>query len=239
MSKRRSSASSPPTVKKLKKAKRGTPNANKKRNVDDGEAECEEPCEADDDCVKASKCKLVAYRDGCCKGYTPHHLIEVHCFTESGGRRSKERIEGFEDYNDRLAPCVCVDGSRYAKEHGSMHAIQNMAELGLMDAEGERSQMGGQDGDSWTYGQAKRAALVAHAETFPDSGPGGKPCASDCLAKQLDAYHNGIGVEDDTVLRADRSPLKQEQKDFGAEVLEALEESPGGKPARTPKRKRG
>ena len=95
-----------------------------------------------------------------------------------------------------------------------MHAIQGVAERACMDTMGPRSQMGGQDG-RWTYKKSKDAGILAHQKTF-EAG-----CSEGCLAAQLDDYHNGIGVTDDTPLRADRSPLSDKQKKIGHEVLNA------------------
>lgn len=179
----------------------------------------EEKCK-DDDCKKARKCILVPYKpeaggQGCCPGQTPHHLVEVHCFTKVGERESGARVHGFAKYDDKKAPCVCCDeSSRYHGDHGSMHSIQGMSERACMDADGPRSQMGGADG-AWNYGAAKQGALVAHQTTFPAS-----ECRDDCLEAQLDAYHEQVGVkDDDTKLRADRSPLTAEQKEFGGSVV--------------------
>lgn len=173
-------------------------------------------------CQKARRCMLVPYQPdkvagqgGCCPGQTPHHLIEVHCFTKVGERSSGKRVRGFAKYDDKKAPCVCCDeSSRYEGDHGSMHAIQGMHERSCMSPGGPRSQMGG-DGGSWNYGAAKEGALSAHAETFPKS-----KCRSQCLEAQLDAYHSKAGVKsDETKLRADRSPLTDAQKDLGADAL--------------------
>lgn len=176
-----------------------------------------ERCDSDE-CRNAMKCELQPYSStketGCCSGQTPHHIVEVHCFTPPGMRASGERLPGFELYDDAKAPCVCCDeSSRYKGDHGSMHAIQNMAELGCMDPEGERSQMGGKDG-AWTYKAAKKAGVTAHKETFKSAG-----CSEECIEAQLDAYHKQCGVKNGTELRADRSPLKPEQKKFGQSVL--------------------
>lgn len=174
-------------------------------------------------CRDARKCMLVPYKPGCCKNPkpadTPHHLIEVHCFTVAGGRKTRRRIQGFENYDDRKAPCVCVTGSRYTQEHGDMHAMQNTHEMRCMDPDGPRSQMGGAD-DSWTYGEAKWIGVQAHARTFEGSG-----CSAECLERQLDNYHQqpGLDIDDDTPLRADRSPLTDDQKDWGGEQLDDLE----------------
>jgi hypothetical protein len=181
---------------------------------------------SDSECQKARKCMLVPYKPdkregqgGCCPGQTPHHLIEVHCFTKVGERDSGERIRGFAKYDDDKAPCVCCDeSSRYKGDHGSMHAVQNMHERDCMDAAGPKSQMGGKDGQ-WNYGEAKNGALTAHSATFPDSN-----CREGCLEAQMDAYHEQVGVKDDeTELRADRSPLKEAQKKQGRKVLDAAD----------------
>ena len=185
----------------------------------------EQQCK-DDDCKKAQRCMLMPYKpdktanpdsQGCCKGQTPHHLVEVHCFTKAGERASGDRVHGFSKYDDHDAPCVCCDeSSRYKGDHGSMHAVQNVHEAAQMDPAGPRSQMGGQDG-KWNYGAAKQGAVVAHEATFPDSG-----CRPECITAQLDAYHEQVGVKDDkTKLRADRSPLKPRQKSKGKKILDA------------------
>ena len=214
------------------------------KGCDKERKEVDEKCSGDfdkdcenDDCQKAKKCMLVPHtplvsegQTGCCPGDTPHHIVEVHCFTEAGGRSSGSRVSGFEGYNDKRAPCVCVTGSRYKKEHGNMHAVQGMAERNCMDPDGSRSQMGGKD-NSWTFGKAKEAGIKAHKATFPDAGPEGNACSEECLAAQLDNYHKqeSVGVkDDDTPLRADRSPLKEEQKEWGAEQLSQIESTPGG-----------
>ena len=174
-------------------------------------------------CQEARKCMLVPYQPdkregqaGCCPGKTPHHLVEVHCFTPSGGRAGGKRLTGFSRYDDKMAPCVCCDeSSRYKGDHGTLHAVQNSYERVFMDEDGPRSQMGGQD-DTWTYGEAKAGAVAAHQAAFPSSD-----CGGGCIEKQLDAYHKEVGVKnDDTPLRADRSPLKDEQREMGEEILE-------------------
>ena len=108
--------------------------------------------------------------------------------------------------------------------HGQMHAIQNTAEKNCMDPDGDRSQMGGKD-NAWNYGAAKKSGIFAHQKTFPASGKNGKPCSEECLEAQLDNYHKQVGVSSDkTPLRADRSPLKEEQKTWGAQQLDAMDE---------------
>ena len=187
----------------------------------------EEKCK-NKDCAEARKCMLVPYKadkgqGSCCPGQTPHHLIEVHCFTHPGGRAGGKRIRGFADYDDKKAPCVCCDeSSRYKGDHGSMHAVQGVWERAHLDADGPRSQMGGGDG-AWTYGEAKKGAVAAMETTFPDSA-----CAAPCIEAQLDNYHRQMGCKKDTKLRADRSPLKDAQKEAGEEALQDLDMLGGG-----------
>src|SRR5262249_7191746 len=77
-------------------------------NADQKKAACEDrghttaaqQC-ADEACKQAKKCLLVSYAQGkseahgskvrCCPGDQPHHLVEVHCFTEIGARTDKTR----------------------------------------------------------------------------------------------------------------------------------------------------
>ena len=189
----------------------------KKKKACAGATTKEERC-ASPECREAMKCELQPYKTttktGCCDGQTPHHIVEVHCFTPPAKRQAKTRLEGFERYDDNLAPCVCCDqSSRYKGDHGQMHAIQGMVERSHMDVEGPRSQLGGKD-DAWTYGAAKKAGLMAHSETFQGAG-----CSEACIEAQLDAYHNQCGIQNDSVVRADRSPLKDAQKKEGERVI--------------------
>ena len=184
-----------------------------------GDLESDTAMCGDAECQKARKCMLVPYKRkkgkqaGCCDKKTPHHLVEVHCFTESGGRARKKRLQDFEKYDDEAAPCICVSGTRYSGEHGDLHSVQGMWERKQMDSKGKRSQKGGLNG-KWTYAKAKGGVILAIRATFPDSN-----CSAKCTNAQLDAYHRRIGIENKTPLRADRSPLKAEQKDEGAEVI--------------------
>jgi hypothetical protein len=194
--------------------------ANKKKEACDGKNTKEERC-ASEPCKKAMKCELQPYSSGkergCCTGQTPHHLVEVHCFTPPGGRNAGERLAGFQNYDDKKAPCVCCDdSSRFNGDHGELHGIQGVAERACMNPKGPRSQMGGLDG-KWTYKRSKEAGLIAHKATFKDSG-----CSEKCLEAQLDAYHQQCGIKDDTLVRADRSPLTKEQKAMGESVLSKL-----------------
>lgn len=181
------------------------------------------------ECQQAKKCMLVPYAPterqiGCCPGLTPHHLVEVHCFKKPG-KRNSIKVEDFvnkdfKEYRPEKAPCVCVKGTRYTDEHGDLHALQNTAELECMELDGPRSQMGGKNG-AWNYCKARNSAINAHRTVFK-SKPDGQPCCSEaCLKAQLDNYHNQMGVKNDTPLRADRSPLKEEQKEWAAETLKS------------------
>ena len=124
-------------------------------------------------CQKAKKCMLVPYtpvkgQAACCDDpkQTPHHLIEVHCFTEPGGRGSLAGLgEKFKDYREGKSPCVCCGRSHRASgDHGVLHAVQNMWERAHMNPDGPRSQMGGNG--SWNYGAAKKGGLAGHKAAF-------------------------------------------------------------------------
>ena len=177
---------------------------------------------ADPACREAMRCDLQPYSRtktktmGCCEGQTPHHLIEVHSFTPPGGRKKKQRLEEFKNYDDGKAPCVCCDESARDKgDHGRMHAVQGVWERAHMSPTGKRSQMPatGEAGD-WTYGEAKLGGITALQNTFPNS-----KCSGECIAAQLDAYHSQVGVNDDTPIRADRSPLTEDQEEDGGEIV--------------------
>ncbi|MDB4984892.1 MAG: hypothetical protein JWN04_70 [Myxococcaceae bacterium] len=115
-------------------------------------------------CREAMRCELQPYRrtkskrGGCCPGQTPHHLVEVHCFTQPGGRGSKTRMPGFDRYSDAKAPCLCCDESSRAKgDHGSMHALQGVAEWSCMDQRGLVRSWGARTGSGTMPLQRRRA----------------------------------------------------------------------------------
>ena len=168
-----------------------------------------------DACKAALSCCLVAKKDDkkkCCNpDTTGHHLVEVHCFTATGGRAGGNRLQGFEDYRDRNAPCVCASRERDKGSHGTMHAVQGQLEgqfnslpgasLATWANAGPLLKQGGTARgpahSKWDYSDARETGVLAHKTAFPN-------CNSECIRKQLDAYHkDGLGLEDDTPVRSD------------------------------------
>jgi hypothetical protein len=161
-------------------------------------------------CAKAQKCVLAPKskdKQACCgPDTTGHHLVEVHCFSKTGARGSS--LEGFEDYSQNKAPCVCASQSRHEGCHQTMHAVQGKLEgaydsarsspLASWAGAGAKLPGGGRAPatSKWTYGEARDAGVKAHQVAFPH-------CDAACVKKQLDAYHNDCGVSDDTPVRTD------------------------------------
>jgi hypothetical protein len=166
----------------------------------------EEQCE-DEGCKQAKKCMLVPYKpkdaqSGCCEKpppkETPHHLVEAHGFCHPG-KPTGRPMPQFPNYDYNQAPCVCAVGGRYDGTHGDLHAVQGVFERGaIAGAPANRKHM------AWNYGQARDAGIKAHRATF---GPG---CSEQCLAAQLDNYHQqpGMDVTDKTPLRTELPPLR-------------------------------
>jgi hypothetical protein len=182
-------------------------------------------------CKKAKKCLLVSYKQGsrtgkkatvgCCDDETPHHLIEVHSFTKSGGRAAGDRVKGFGRYRDGDAPCVCVKGGRGDREHGAFHALVGKRE----NAAVRRAAKKGKGDRAWKYKDARKAAADAHKKVFPKSG-----CSKKCLEAQLNGYHNKIGCDENTELRTGTQSLEDWQKKSDRAILKQMGKQLSGSP---------
>lgn len=185
-----------------------------------GKATRKQQCK-DPKCSKAKKCLLVSFSQGkrkgkksgvgCCPGETPHHLIEVHSFTKSGGRRAGKRVRGFGQYRDKEAPCVCVMGGRGDHEHGAFHGLVGKKENAAV-AKASNPKF------AWKYKDARKAGVDAHQKIFPG-------CAPECLEAQLDKYHNKVGVDDDSDLRTGTQGLQEWQKESDRKILQKMREA--------------
>jgi hypothetical protein len=181
----------------------------------------DEACKSDK-CQEARKCMLVPYKHNgkktCCPGQTGHHLVEVHSFMAD--RKAKRNLPQFPNYVEDDAPCVCATcprGSRFHQEHGDLHAVQGVLELGAMARAPSNMK-----GMAWNYGEAREAGVKAHAATFPNSG-----CNPACIEAQLNSYHQTPpqNISDDTPLKTGPgslgvNPTSQWQR--GIELLERL-----------------
>jgi hypothetical protein len=170
-----------------------------------------------DDCIRARRCQLQRYnknKTGCCKGQTPHHLVEASSLFAKG--RGPTRIDepvdahgplaciprGVPSYNEDDAPCVCAEGTtNTVGTHGFMHTHQSTmnADTGkdeLVDyfVNGKVEQ---RTAKVHSYKQAKENANKAMTKVFPLSG-----CSEACINAQLDAYHNQCGIDDNTKIGA-------------------------------------
>jgi hypothetical protein len=145
-------------------------------------------------CQQARKCMLVPYDPNlkrCCPGQQPHHIVEAHGFCRPRG----VPLPSFQTppYDLDKAPCVCAEGDRYTKEHGAFHALQGHAEARAVRKAMKQSK---NPERAWSYGQAREAGARAHSKIFKGSG-----CSEECVKKQLDNYHEQLGLNDNTKLR--------------------------------------
>jgi len=150
-------------------------------------------------CKKAKACILAAKKDDkakCCHpDKTGHHMIEDHWVKQNANFPNyvsfrvkprpasptpAQRAAGKRTELD--APCVCVNASRFEREHQSMHNVQGVYEESFMPGKA-RHRTGAASG-GFTYGEGKKSALDAHDATFPDAG-----CTRECIAAQLDSFY--------------------------------------------------
>lgn len=174
---------------------------------------------ATDPCLSARRCLLQPYKRktdentgkarkkalGCCPPQTGHHLVEKASFMEGGVQIGTFPLtaapEGKKwlEYDEDMAPCVCAEGTSHNR--GGTHELMHVFQKASNDAcPAGKLPVGGRDVDILhvtTYGAAKQSATEAFQEVFPTS-----ECSSECLKKQLDAYHNQCGIDDNTRMKA-------------------------------------
>jgi hypothetical protein len=161
--------------------------------------DCDEACKAAQKCVLSPKDED---KSVCCKDdVTGHHLVEVHCFSPPGGRKKREVLPDFPDYNSETAPCVCASTPTGHGTHGTMHSIQGKMERFYAEIRKGQTlkQWGGgiNEKSSWTYAEARDTGAMAHKMAFPD-------CNAECIRKQLDEYHKGKAkVDENAPVRTD------------------------------------
>jgi hypothetical protein len=101
--------------------------------------------------------------------------------------RKPQQYEGCNNYDEKLAPCICVSG--HGKDDGDHEILHDD-----FDPREDKFKVDGKAG-IWTYGQARDAA----AESTKKLG-----CDEGCTKAQLDEYHKEqCNIKDDTPLRAD------------------------------------
>jgi hypothetical protein len=89
-----------------------------------------------------------------------------------------------------------------------MHAFQSAAVADMPQGSLPLARGGSSaPGPVTTYGDAKANSIASFKKTFPEA-----KCDPECLAKQLDAYHNQCGMTDSTPIRGiDESSLTEEE----------------------------
>ncbi len=151
--------------------------------IDEAEGACsgKSPNACGPECTSAQKCLLVPKdqdKSRCCSpANTGHHMIEDHWVKGAAAFPAYQHTTPGTRSPYSAAPTVCVEGGRYDKEHGEMHAAQGLIEESYMAGGANASK-------PWDYGAGKSAALTAHDMVFGDSG-----CSKGCTEAQLDAFY--------------------------------------------------
>jgi hypothetical protein len=153
-------------------------------------------------CLAARRCKLQPYdrdKTKCCKGQTPHHLVEASAFFDSGrGGSTSVPLKGITGYREGDAPCVCVEGiNQNTGTHGLMHTFQST--IASKCASGKLRLSNGDSiaAKKTTFSAAKMSGVKCMKKVFPES-----KCSPKCIEAQLDEYHKQSGVDDETPVKA-------------------------------------
>jgi Domain of unknown function (DUF4150) len=157
------------------------------------------------DCQKKMACILVPKEKDkqlCCAPHnTGHHMVPAHSC--KGVTKA---------YDSNKAPTVCAGGHSWhrfdkskipdnEKTHPALHEIQDPIERKVMRCVGKLAELGKITGRSaampWKFMTCRNIAISAHKKIFKDS-----ECSTDCMKSQLDRYHNSVGIDDGTLLKA-------------------------------------
>lgn len=193
---------------------------------------------ADSNCQNAQACKLVPYggsgSPNCCPGKTGHHLVEVNCFIEPGGRGGLGAMVGLA--KKALGPMMAAQGAGFtpASSHtaniplrGFGNYSENAAptvcadtevgytDHGAMHAVTERAKRRFANSPVLDdFGEDMAGNRIESRWTYNDASIAGAEahhavhpqCSKKCTKAQLDAYHTGVaGIEADTEVRTDLS----------------------------------
>jgi Toxin PAAR-like domain/GHH signature containing HNH/Endo VII superfamily nuclease toxin 2 len=153
---------------------------------------------ADSACQRAQACKLVPYggsgSPNCCPGVTGDHLVEASSF--STARTGGTSLAGCGKYNLNEAPTCCAEGGAYSKDHGFLSVMRGDANTQCPVADLPLQGGGTLSGQrATTYAQAAENGARSVRSVFTQ-------CDEECIRAQLDTYHHGCGIKDDTKLRA-------------------------------------
>jgi len=185
------------------------------------------------ECADARSCAMPKYKDEkkvCCHpNTTGDHIVEVNCFTQSGGRGGTglpseavldsisgfsydlaapktrpRRLHPFEDYNEDQAPTACVgppvDGSNHNRMQDHRNKIKRQHKFDMKGISHPVSASWQSEESFWTYDQAAEAAVASHQKEFPHCNP-------DCTRAQLDGYHHSV-LPGDTPAEKNEVPVR-------------------------------
>jgi hypothetical protein len=193
---------------------------------------------ADPNCQTAQACKLVPYggsgSPNCCPGKTGHHLVEVNCFTEPGGRgglgsmigMSKRDLTaavqagrfGFTGESAHTTPIPLSGFESYDEKAAPTVCADTevgYTDHGAMHSVTERAKRRFAHAPVLeTFGQDMQGNDIDSRWTYDDASNAGAKahrtvhphCRESCTKAQLDAYHTGAaGIQPDTPVRTDLS----------------------------------
>jgi hypothetical protein len=170
-------------------------------------------------CINARKCMLVPYdkpgKGECCPGQTGDHLVDAASFLvpKSGvPRNSRERIDGWKNYDVNEAPCVCAEGpNQTTATHGQLHTRRGVVALGK---------------GTWSRQEAAKVGAKALVKTFPSAG-----CSEACTEAQLNNYHDQAKSSDpEEPIKANSSMTSSEDARAAARVDMGVPVAPGPMP---------
>jgi hypothetical protein len=162
-------------------------------------------------------------KEQCCEpDNTGDHLIEVNCFTPTGGREKKETFPEFAGYDHEKAPTACARNPGKLKgmknNHNAMQAWREEAKLGCMIGQRGKPMKTDPKGEEfyWTYSEASAAGAASHHKVNPQ-------CSEACTRAQLDNYHqndpNGSKCSDSVPVRTDLRSWKDAQFTGGRKYI--------------------
>jgi hypothetical protein len=188
-------------------------------------------------CADARACALPKKRqdkEACCyPNTTGDHIVEVNCFTESGGRApnrhythadveaiggvaityaegmtksTPRRLPPFEEYNDEDAPTACVGLPGRGTNHDRMQERRDQCKRELRNSGLEN----GMDPKEWGLARAEESwwTYDEAADVAVDSHQSEfSHCNPECTRAQLDAYHHKI-LPGDSAKEKNRTRLR-------------------------------
>jgi hypothetical protein len=164
-------------------------------------------------CRRALRCELTPFaKSNCCPPQTPHHVVDVCSFLQSGQRplpkAQQQKRPGCSGYDEDAALCVCAEGGNNTGTHGLLHLKQRQWSQGWKDQQKQQVAAGNQAAP-WTLSTAVECGVTSITKVFPLSN-----CDEDCLKQKLLDNHQrmGIGPGQEIACR----PSGAKQQDFDA-----------------------